>query len=118
LDPWNAGDASLKERIDELLDRNQFVRDFVQNEADVEAAQGHQGPHQRSPYRIATRALWPRLLGEVGRFPSLLYKVLRQRENAYDFADQMIYRNYVGGDISKKRKAPAASGGGGRNTKR
>jgi hypothetical protein len=120
LDPWNAGDAALKERIDELLDRNQFVRDFVQNEVDVEASQGRQGPGQRrSPYRIATRALWPRLLGEVGRFPSLLYKVLRQRENAYDFADQMTRRSKSGGgDINKKRKAPAASGGGGRSTKR
>jgi hypothetical protein len=92
LDPWpsegsdgnsdNDGSA-FQERIKGLLVRNHRAQNYARQERYV----GSVWPRRRA-FEIKCRALWPRVIFEVGRFPDLLYKVVR-RGNANELADQL-----------------------------
>jgi hypothetical protein len=98
LDPWphDVGDTSdttkdgssalvFQKRIQALVRRNRRARSYDRRERNAEG--GSVWPRRRA-YEIKCRALWPRAMAEIGRFPSLLYKVLR-KGNAKEFADQL-----------------------------
>jgi hypothetical protein len=72
-------DRALLRRVKALLERNTRVREL-----------GDPSHHRqlKRPHHFSSRAVWPRVLGDYSRFPTLLYRFVR-KANLEAFASQM-----------------------------